>query len=116
MNAAVGLALFFLFAYSFCMSQSGVLKGKLLVENVEDEKFLPDKILIVITQGARRDTAVVDHDLSFSFENVKTDSFRFKIIPPSKLPFTLIRFSSEGTTKILEVNYAPICKYSDSKN
>ena len=76
---------------------------------------MSEKILVIVKQKEKIDTAVVDHNLNFTFQNVKSDSFRFRIVPPSYLPLSSIKYSSENEMKILEIGYSPVCKYSDSR-
>ena len=86
-----------------------------MLENPAEKKYLSEKIIVIVKQKEKIDTAVVDHNLNFAFQNVKSDSFGFRIVPPSKLPLSSIKYSSENEIKVLEIGYSPVCKYSDSR-
>jgi hypothetical protein len=112
---AIILLLFWLVSFSLCTAQTGVVKGKLILKNTDEEKYLAKKITAVLKSSSQVDSVLVNKDLTYEFENVKSDTINIRVVPHS-YPFGIryTFFVAQGETKYFEMEYSPVCQYSKS--
>lgn len=104
-------------SFSLCIAQTAVIKGKLVLRNSGDEKFLADTILVTLKSASQKDSAIVDKNLAFTFDNVVSDTVVLSIRPrsyPSNVRYRIV--VDERKTENLELEYSPVCEYKRSES
>ncbi|CAM3431831.1 hypothetical protein [Flavobacterium chungbukense] len=108
--------LHFLFISFVSFSQNGKLTGKLILKDVENYKSVSEKTYIILKTGNRIDSVKVNHNLSFVFNNLATDTLRLSISPRTYPTNIIYRVClKENEVKHVEIPYASICPYSEGK-
>jgi hypothetical protein len=109
--------LYFLLISFSCFSQTGKLTGKLILKDVENYKKVSENTFIILKDGKRIDSVKVDDKLSFSFENLSTDTLRVFTSPRSyPINRCYLIYLKEHESKNIEIPYFSTCPYSKDKN
>lgn len=97
-------------------SQNGKLTGKLILKDVENYKSVSENTFVILKAGKRIDSVKVNHDLSFVFNNLGTDTLRIFISPRTYLTNIIYNLClKENEIKHIEIPYASVCPYSEGK-
>ncbi|KAF2517035.1 hypothetical protein [Flavobacterium foetidum] len=106
----------FLFISFFCFSQNGKLTGKLILKDTENYKSVSENTFVILKTKKRFDSVKVDHNLSFVFNNLGTDTLRL-FISPRPFPTNTIYILNlkENETKDIGISYWSVCPYDKSK-
>ena len=102
---------------TFCISQNGVINGKIIAEIPEEAKLIAENTKVILEINGIEKTTFVDKNLNFSFHNLKSDSIRIRTEPQSYMrQLTIIGFLKPNDTVQVKIPYSLSCKYDTSKN
>jgi len=114
MNRNIQLILLLLFACSICHAQKSI-KGTLALKESDNKDFIlrNTKVMLVTKTGV--DSTAINEDLTFSFENIQSDSATIYLKSPILSPNAVTKFSlrKRKPTK-LKLNYETIHDFSSN--
>ncbi|MBZ0327191.1 MAG: hypothetical protein K8F54_06260 [Altibacter sp.] len=109
--------LFIIFGFTNGISQTGIIRGKVIAEVKADFDFIKENIQVLICTGCEEFSTHLDENLNFEFHNVRTGAFEIWIEPHSTYTYD---FKSGNLKKDeifeIEIPVAFSCVYDQSEN
>jgi len=106
-----------IFGIVFGFAQNGKISGKLVLEVEDDFELIAGKTKVILLIGNEKIIEIVDNDLKYSFENLKSDSIRLWLEPPAIGNITTyISFLEPNQIAEFNIPYSLTCKYDKSEN
>lgn len=111
------LTTIFLLLEQVCIGQTARLTGHLIVNNKDDIKNIADRTMIMLRVNNYQRIAVVDKDLNFSFDSLKTDTSEIRVTTTFYYQDTTIKnvVLKDNETTHIEIQYPPFCIYDKTK-
>ncbi|MGH2667121.1 hypothetical protein [Flavobacterium sp.] len=111
----ITIAFLLLNLFSFYGQDKAKINGKLILKDLDNKESVVKNTYIILKSKTQIDSVKVDENLSFTFENLKSDTLRIFISPKSYPVNKFYKFYlKEGEIKKLELPYSPTCPYGKS--
>lgn len=106
------LLLLLLFACFRVFAQTGEIRGKLLLQDIENIESVLNNTWVILKTVTRLDSVKVNDDLSFVFKDVKADTIRIYIKPRTYPVDRSYKFYFDGRAlKEFEFEYSSTCPF-----
>ncbi len=112
----IKILLCFLLISLASFAQSGKLTGRLILKDKENYKNVSENTFVILKTKNRIDSVKIDHNLSFAFNRLGTDTLKLFISPRTFPINTYYRFFlKENEIRNVEIPYSSVCPYDKNK-
>ena len=117
MNNKISILLILLGNCMLGFAQTGKIDGRMNLRDLENKNIVIETTFVILKSKTISDSAKLDKDLSFKFENLPSDTFLVSFSRRS-YPYSgeYIFYLKDGETRKLDVPYSSTCPFDKIKD